>query len=944
MNSRVVWAIFKRNFVSYLSNPTGYVFICVFVLLTGLAAFWPNEFFNSNLANLDQLNKYLPYIMLVFIPAITMSIWAEERRQGTDELLLTIPASDLDVVLGKYLAAVAIFTASLLFSMFSNLAVLFTLGHPDLGLFLGTYLGYWFLGLAMLAIGMVASFLTGNLTVGFILGAIFNAPLVFAAWGDTMLGSLGTYFASGTWIQRVATGLGAAIQNSSFSAQVLQFGRGVISLSGLTYFLTIVAVMLYLSMVLIGRRHWLGGRDGHSMLGHYVTRSVMLALTAISLTVLFTNHDLLRLDVTEERLSSLSPSTKKLIRELNDKRPVMIEAYVSPTVPDAYVETRLNLLSTLEELRALGGGKLQVQVHDTPNYSQAAEEAEQQYDITSRQVQSRTRGAYKPDEIYMGVAVISGLEKVVIPFFDRGIPVEYELVRSIATVAQSERKKIGVLTTDARLFGGFDMSTSGMRQDERLIEELRKQYEVVQVDPSSPITEQYDALLAVQPSSLNPNQMSNFVAAVRSGQPTAIFEDPFPTDGSVPATSQPKRPAGGMAGMFGGAQPPEPKGDIRQLWDLLGVEFTGDRVVWQEYNPYPMFQFVDEIVFVGEGSGAPEPFSDENEISKGLQQVVLLFPGSVRQRNASTLNFTPLMTTSDKSGMIEYDDIMEQQMLAQRMRSEMDLKIAHRPTRERYILAAHIHGKLASENLPMSDEGSPLLAQAATDSPMDKSDSVKSKDDAKPKSDAATAELNVVLVTDIDFIGSQFFDIRTRGNDPDAPVNMQFDNVTFVLNTLDKLAGDERFIDIRKRRPAHRTLTRIETATADARGSATAAVSEAVKASNEAKAKAQAQFKERIAEAEKEGGGVLEGLQRVAIITQTYQRRMDAETERLQRELERKIQQIDRNLDRQVRQVQDRFKLLAVSVPPILPLLMGVLVFFNRRAREREGVSKSRLR
>ena len=364
------FAVLHRNFVGYFSNPTGYVFLCLFVLLSSFAAFWPHEFFNSNLANLAQLNRFFPYIMLVFIPAITMSIWAEERREGTDELLLTIPADDFDIVIGKYLAAASIFTASLLFSQLSNFSVLVALAKGDLdtGLFVATYGGYWMLGLAMLSVGMVASFLTSNLTVGFILGAAFNAPLVFLAVSDVIV---------------PGRGLAQMLTQWSFSSQFADFGRGVISLASVIYFLSIVAVGLYLCMVLIGRRHWYGGRDGKSLLGHYLIRGVCLVVLALAASIFFSNHDWVRRDVTSEQVSSLSRDTIDLISNLDTKHPVAIEAFISASVPEDFVKTKLDLISMLRDFDKRGGSKVQVRVNDNLEpFSDDAVRAEEQYGIT----------------------------------------------------------------------------------------------------------------------------------------------------------------------------------------------------------------------------------------------------------------------------------------------------------------------------------------------------------------------------------------------------------------------------------------------------------------------------------------------------------------------------------------------------------------------------------
>ncbi len=142
----VISAVFWRNVRQYFTSVIGYLFIVVFVSICALIAF-NRQFFADNLATLDQLSQYYPLLLLFLIPAITMGVWADERRQGTDAILFTLPASDLEILLGKYLSVVAVYTVALLFSL-TQLIALANIGEPDWGVVAATYLGYWLAGCA----------------------------------------------------------------------------------------------------------------------------------------------------------------------------------------------------------------------------------------------------------------------------------------------------------------------------------------------------------------------------------------------------------------------------------------------------------------------------------------------------------------------------------------------------------------------------------------------------------------------------------------------------------------------------------------------------------------------------------------------------------------------------------------------------------------------------
>lgn len=928
---RAAFAVMKRNFVGYFSNPTGYVFLCIFVFLTSLAAFWPYEFFNQNLATLDQLNYWFPLIMLVFIPAITMSIWAEEKRQGTDELLLTLPADDFDIVIGKYMAAATIFTASLLFSQLSTFMTLAILseGQLDIGLIFTSYLGYWFVGLAMLAIGMIASFLTGNLTVGFILGALFNAPLAFASLAD----SVSPNQKIAAWI--AATGIARPFDD---------FGRGIISSSSVLYFVLVATVAIYSCMVLIGRRHWTGGKDGNTMAWHYLARVLALVVMTVALVVTARNWDVLRHDTTEGKVSSLAPATKKLIRELDSQQPIVIDAFISTDIPEIYARTRYELVNLLKEFRSeasKGGRTIEVNLYqDIELFSDDAALAEERFGIEPVSRIVREKGTQKQKQFILGAAFRSGLEKVTVPIFEYGIPVEYELVRSINTVAAGKRRRIGIVQTDALMMGGYliDQNQNPVAVPRHvLVEELARQYEVEAVDLSGPIApNSYDALLVVQPSSLEPARFERLVSAVKAGMPAAIFEDPIPQLSYITATSNPKIGPGNpsMGGMV-------PKAEIRDLWDALDLEVPGTAalqglyqpdLVWQIYNPYPTLQeegmdyfavFIDEDA---PGVTEGQALSSQSVITSGMNEVLTMYTGAVAAKPESQLKHTPLLTTGDQSGLMSLTKLMD---LSQG-RTQM--------SRETTNLSPYLCVAMAIEGTPEASSASGSAAKSEAE--------INPADPTKP--------IRAVYVADSDLMLPQFSAIRADPNSL-TEVKYQFQNVTFILNCVDWVAGETDFIEIRKHQPIFASLTMIDAVKQEALSLVRQQSNQfqrefelADRDAQEAQDRRLQQLREEIEKLQRDKLDDAAELQAKQQKFQTQQgleqRKLEVKRTTMERERNMKIREIERNAAEQVTNIQNRVKVAAVAVPCIPPLVVGVIVFASRRLRERDSISSSRLK
>lgn len=239
----IVFTLFKRELSSFFATPVAYVFITIFLILSGVFAFFIGSFYERGQADLLPFFNFHPWLYLFLVPAIAMRTWSEERKSGSIELLMTLPISAFQAVLGKFLASWAVLGLSLLLTFPLWFTVNF-LGQPDNGVIVAAYVGSWLMAGAFLAIGMCMSAMTKNQVVAFILAVV--VCFLFVVSGSNIVLDAFKDWAPSMVIDTVAS--------FSFLTHFESIAKGVLALNDVGYFLISISIWLYASLLIIERK------------------------------------------------------------------------------------------------------------------------------------------------------------------------------------------------------------------------------------------------------------------------------------------------------------------------------------------------------------------------------------------------------------------------------------------------------------------------------------------------------------------------------------------------------------------------------------------------------------------------------------------------------------------------------------------------------------------
>ncbi len=400
MRIDVASRIARKELALFFSSPIAYLFLAAFLGVTLFVFFWGEAFFARNISDVRPMFEWLPVLLIFLASALTMRMWSDEQRSGTLELVVTVPASSAEFVLGKFAACWALVCVALLLTLPLPLTVAL-LGDLDWGPVFAGYLAAALLGAAYLGIGLFASAKTDNQIVALIL-AVFGCGAFYLV-GSPPLVELFSNQAAG-----VLRALGAGSRFESIT-------RGVLDLRDLYFYVSVLAVFLALNVHAVDAQGWAADGDAK----RHVDRRIVLGLAAANFLVAnlwLAGVGFLRWDTTEGDQYSISDATKGYLRQLRE--PLLLRGYFSAKTHPLLAPLTPQLENLLREYEVAGGAGVRLELVDPAEDPQKEDEANTKYGIRPVPFQVADRYQASLVNSYFDVLVQYGDEYEVLGFRD----------------------------------------------------------------------------------------------------------------------------------------------------------------------------------------------------------------------------------------------------------------------------------------------------------------------------------------------------------------------------------------------------------------------------------------------------------------------------------------------------------------------------------------------
>ena len=492
-----ILTIIRKELAGYFNAPVAFVFLVVFGLIA--CGIFMTTFFLSGVCSMRAFFTNLPLLLIVFVPAITMRIWAEERKSGTISLLLSLPTSSTSLVLGKFLAAL-FFAALAIASTFTIPIMLKALGNPDFGPIIGGYIGSLLLLAFLLALGMAISAFFQDQIVAFILTLMVGLGAFLA----------GTDFIS-TFLDGWVAGLGTFLKETiGISSHFNSFAKGVLDIRDVLFFAAFTAIFLTINVLTI---------EGHIRMkkakGFWLGVAILMAIGLFLNGILY-NLRIKRIDLTSDKLYTVSAATKQVFERL--KVPISVTYYVSSKekLPTPMKEIARDVEDILEELSQLSPKFTYRIVHPSAIPDKIPEL--QKKGIIPFNAQTIEQDAVNIKRIYsaLSIAYLDKKEEIIPQIVPQSLgSLEYDLVSKVFRLTLEEQPKVALLVPSSNI----DLQTAMlMRQmgqqapmDEfntlrELLADVGYNVEKIRLDKDSNIPDDARLLIILEPGQLNERQ------------------------------------------------------------------------------------------------------------------------------------------------------------------------------------------------------------------------------------------------------------------------------------------------------------------------------------------------------------------------------------------------------------------------------------------------------